>query len=296
MSVLPAAPPPQTASAPPEAASAPPEAASAPPEAASAPPEAASAQPEAASATPEVQAPAARPPQPPTAPSVARARSRCEHMRLSFQCIECKGPSICEHARVRTRCRACGGKSICEHNRTRSRCRLCLGGAICQHGRERRVCRACAGSGVCQHRQLRVRCRTCSPVQHAMHCMRSRTAGMLRRAGLVKQHATNKYLGCSGDEFSSHIAAKMDTWNAMPMHADMQMTRDNIEIDHIKPCAAALPSEFEAITHFTNTQPLLKTANRVKSSKWSEADDAFWRANIAWNVAFRDIYWPLACQ
>jgi len=217
-------------------------------------------------------------------------------MRLSFQCVECKGPSICEHARVRTRCRACGGRSICEHNRLRSRCPLCLGGAICEHGRERRVCRECAGSGVCEHKQLRVRCRTCSPVQHAMHCMRSRTAGMLRRSGLVKQHTTNKYLGCSGDQFSSHIAAKMDTWNAVPLHAAMQMTRDNIEIDHIKPCAAADPSDFEAITHFTNTQPLLKAANRVKSGKWSEADDAFWRANIAWNATFRDIYWPLACQ
>ena len=245
----------------------------------------AAAPPTAAAAAPPAAATAKRPP-----------RARCQHMRLSFQCVECKGPGICEHARVRTRCRECGGRSICEHNRTRSRCRLCLGGAICEHGRERRVCRECAGSGVCEHKQLRVRCRTCSPVQHAMHCMRSRTAGMLRRSGLVKQHTTNKYLGCSGDQFSSHIAAKMDTWNAVPLHAAMQMTRDNIEIDHIKPCAAADPSDFEAITHFTNTQPLLKAANRVKSGKWSEADDAFWRANIAWNATFRDIYWPLACQ
>jgi len=224
-------------------------------------------------------------------------RRRCAHQRLHFQCVACAGPNICEHARVRSHCCPCGSSALCEHSHQRSRCRLCAGSCFCEHGRERRLCRTCLGSGVCAHGQLRVRCRTCAPVQYAMHLMRNRTTGMLRRAGLAKQHSTNSYLGCSGDEFSTHIARKMAAWNAEPAHAapELQMTLTSIEIDHIKPCAAADAGEMRAITHFTNTQPLLKTHNRVKSDRWSAADDAYWLAHISHNAAFSGIYWPLAC-
>jgi len=154
------------------------------------------------------------------------------------------------------------------------------------------------GSGVCAHGQLRVRCRTCAPVQYAMHLIRNRTAGMLRRAGLAKQHCTNTYLGCSGGEFSAHITAKMAAWNAEPAHAvpELQMTLASIKIDHIKPCAAADPSDMRAITHFTNTQPLLKMANRVMSNRWSAVNNACWLAHISHNASFRGIYWPVACR
>jgi len=231
-------------------------------------------------------------------PARKRSRPRCEHQRLHYQCVDCNGPSICQHARVRTQCRPCGGGAICPHNRCRSRCRHCMGGAICEHVRERRVCRECVGSGVCAHSQQRARCRTCSPVQYVMHLMRNRTGSMLRRSGAGKQHATVAYLGCSGSEFAQHIAAKMHAWNAAPENAlpEQHMTLASIEIDHIKPCAAAGPEDIRDITHFTNTQPLLRQANRTKGDKWSEADDAFWRANISHNTAFCAIYWPLACQ
>jgi hypothetical protein len=131
-----------------------------------------------------------------------------------------------------------------------------------------------------------------------MHLMRNRTASMLRHSGASKRLTTVAYLGCSGGEFVEHITDKMDAWNAAPENAEpeSQMTLASIEIDHIKPCASAGAEDMSDITHVTNTQPLLWQANRTKGDKWGADDDAFWRANISRNTAFRAIYWPLACQ
>jgi len=51
----------------------------------------------------------------------------------------------------------------------------------------------------------------------------------------------------------------------------VQMTFDNIHIDHIKPARAFA----DEINHYTNLQPLLPSMNMRKFAKWSQEDDGF---------------------
>jgi len=81
------------------------------------------------------------------------------------------------------------------------------------------------------------------------------------------------------------MQGKMDLYNSKNP-GNVQMTFENIQIDHIKP-AKAFGDE---INHYTNLQPLLPEMNAFKKAKWSQQDEVFWRENIRNNTDYTDIY------
>ena len=73
-----------------------------------------------------------------------------------------------------------------------------------------------------------------------------------------------------------------------------EMNFDNIHHDHIKPVSSFNldnEDEFLLCCHYSNFQPLLATDNLVKSDKWSEEDEIFWRENISMKE-YKNIYIP----
>ena len=111
--------------------------------------------------------------------------------------------------------------------------------------------------GICYHEILRSQCKLCDPVGYKISRIRSCVAGGLKRVGTVKSKKTIQYLGVTSfDCFIQCMQKKMDSYNTKNPHG-VQMTFENIHIDHIKP-AKALADE---INNYTNLQPLLPTVN-----------------------------------
>jgi len=139
---------------------------------------------------------------------------------------------------------------------------------------------------ICRHGSVRTRCKICDSVGYKISRIRSCVAGGLKRVGTVKNMKTLQYLGVhSFDCFIKHMQMKMDLYNSRNP-TSVQMTFDNIELDHIKPTKAF----GDEINHYTNLQPLLPAMNAFKSAKWSKEDDIFWRENIQNNAEYSDIY------
>ena len=86
---------------------------------------------------------------------------RCQHGRVRYYCVPCKGKGICEHNTRRSTCRQCVGSGICSHGLVRQRCVICNGVGMCEHGRRRETCRDCEGSARCEHNRIRATCRQC---------------------------------------------------------------------------------------------------------------------------------------
>ena len=81
----------------------------------------------------------------------------------------------------------------------------------------------------------------------------------------------------------------------MTVEMTVEMTFQNIHIDHIKPVSLFdlnNEEEFLKCCHYTNIQPLLALDNMNKSNKWSEEDDDFWEDNIC-NKEYKTIYIPI---
>jgi len=152
-----------------------------------------------------------------------------------------------------------------------------------RRGRPQLVTRA---SNNCVHGMTRSVCKTCDPVGYKISRIRGCVAGGLKRVGVVKCKKTLQYLGVpSFDKMIQHFQRKMDVYNAKNPQG-LQMTFDNIHIDHIKP-AKAFGDE---INHYTNLQPLLPATNRCKKARWSAIDELFWHENIKNNSDYVDIY------
>ena len=78
-----------------------------------------------------------------------------------------------------------------------------------------------------------------------------------------KAKKTVEILCCTFEEFKIHMENQFDEF----------MTWDNYasywQIDHIKPLALAKTiDDVIALNHYTNLQPLEKSANRIKSDYW----------------------------
>lgn len=89
----------------------------------------------------------------------------------------------------------------------------------------------------------------------------SRVRDSLSAKGLSKKSRTEEMLGCSIEEFKTHVQRQflrgMSWENSSLWH-----------IDHIVPCASASDEgELTALFHFTNLRPAWAKENRVKSSK-----------------------------
>ena len=221
--------------------------------------------------------------------------SICEHNRRRSSCRECGGGEICEHNRIKSRCRECGGASICEHNRRRSKCIECGGGEICEHNRIKSRCRECGGASICEHNRRRSLCRECNPELYLIHLQRGQIRRCFNISNLEKTDHSIKYLGCDMKYFMEYFQKKMDLFNKF---SDIEMTWDNIHIDHIKPVSAFNlddEDELRDCCHYTNMQPLLAEINLNKKDKWSEKNEEFWLNNIKGKIKgteYIDLYTP----
>tara|TARA_B100001059_G_scaffold81812_1_gene79898 strand:+ start:2049 stop:2765 length:717 start_codon:yes stop_codon:yes gene_type:complete len=102
--------------------------------------------------------------------------------------------------------------------------------------------------------------------------MKSRLRARLRQAlnGKLKSATTMELLGCDIDYFVNYIKNQLQPG----------MTLDNVEIDHMMPCASfdlIKVEEQKACFHYTNLQPLSKHENGSKGAKI--VYDMIWRNN-----------------
>ena len=103
----------------------------------------------------------------------------------------------------------------------------------------------------------------------------------------------------SWTEFKGYWQEKMDEWNQT--YPDDEITVENAHMDHIKPISAFSPGKWPhsdplAAHHMTNLQPTSARVNRaLKSDKWSDGDENYWKQKIYKQHARREIYLPKDC-
>ena len=252
----------------------------------------------------------------------------CPCGKQKQSCVKCKGISICACGKQKQHCKNCCGKKrihkLCACGKRKQYCLKCHGNAFCACGKrkyncvkcggklqaqawcsdhkiERRWCIQCflqgtGGSGLCPCLKHKNNCQKCNP-NYFIYQVRKSIRGALKRKGSVKTESTLSHLGIkSFDELKNLFEVKIKCWNDNYPEDAIEMK--NMAIDHIKPVAAFDDSE-EAkreVNHYTNLQPLPRDVNAHKSSKWSEKDEEFWRANIIGNAQFREIYLPCLMQ
>lgn len=144
----------------------------------------------------------------------------------------------------------------------------------------------------CVH--ARINCEICDPVAYLVQLKRIlylQNMNLLRihKKSSVTQTRTNlEYLGCTPKYYKELMETKMVAC----------MNWNNVHMDHIKPIKAFdlnNESELVACSHYSNMQPLSGRDNRIKKSKWSDADEIFWNANITMKE-YLPIYIPETCN
>ena len=218
-------------------------------------------------------------------------KNKCEHNKRKSLCRDCGGSEICEHNKQKPVCRDCGGSQICPHDKTKSNCRDCGGSLFCIHNKYKSYCRDCGGSSFCIHDKEKRRCKDCNLPLYLVKSQRGAIKRCLKLSNLEKTKPSIEYLGCSAEYFIEYFKKKMDNFNQF---SEIEMTWDNIHIDHIKPVSSFNlddEEEFLSCCHYTNLQPLLAEVNQSKSSKWTENDEVFWNENIK-DKEYYDIYLP----
>lgn len=102
------------------------------------------------------------------------------------------------------------------------------------------------------------------PSYKIMCNLRSRLRGAIKRN--KKSDSTLGLTGCSLDDLKNHIEARFGpgmTWGRLMI--------GEIEIDHVRPCSSfdlSDPAQQRECFHYSNLQPLWKTDNRRKYTKW----------------------------
>lgn len=187
--------------------------------------------------------------------------------------IKYKNNNKCPHGREKSKCIDCGGACVCPHNRMKYRCRDCRGVCICPHDR------------------IRIQCRDCEPILYLIQLQRSQMQRCFNNSNLDKTNPSISYLSCDIKYFKEYFQKKMDLFNKF---SEIEMTWDNIHIDHIKPVSAFnldVPEEMLDCCHYTNLQPLLAETNLNKSCKWNDKAEEFWCNNIK-GKEYLDIFIP----
>ena len=221
-----------------------------------------------------------------------RRKNKCEHGKIKSQCIPCGGSQICEHNRRKSRCVECGGSQICEHDKRKNECIECGGSSICEHDKRKSQCKECGGSQICEHNRIKSSCKICNFKQYLVQLQRGQIHRCLKNSNLDKTKPSIEYLDCSVEYFIEYFKKKMDTFN---LYSEIEMTWDNIHIDHIKPVSKFnldYTDEFLDCCHYTNLQPLLSVINLNKSNKWSEDDEVYWNEKIK-GVEHIELYIPV---
>lgn len=91
--------------------------------------------------------------------------------------------------------------------------------------------------------------------------------------------------------FSQLMIAKMFAWNAS--HPECPITKSNCTLDHIRPKSMFMHiDEMPDCNHFTNLQPLPRSVNEQKGNLWGYSDEAYWRAHVFKNPAYKEVYLP----
>lgn len=241
----------------------------------------------------------------------------CPCFKQKYRCVKCGGkkPKLnlnysrkCEdHNKNRYYCVECykaatGGAGICPCLIQKRKCKKHGGSALCVCGKEKHRCVKCGGKQktypkcVCGIEKRR--CKVCN----AFVCFIQTTRSLVRHVRNhikfgFKHKKTLEYVGMnSWKEWDEYFQAKIKVWN--DTHPHMQISATNMAIDHIKPVKMfddSAESRMQ-VHHYTNLQPLPRDVNAHKSSKWSEKDEEFWRANIIGNAQFREIYLPCLMQ
>ena len=217
---------------------------------------------------------------------------------VSKSCTKCKNRqkeirenNKCEHAKRKPRCIHCGGSSICEHNRFKSNCKECGGSSICEHNKIKSQCRECGGSKYCTHNRFKSNCKECNFKLYLINLQRGQIKRCLKNSNLKKTKPSIEYLGCSAEYFIEYFKKKMNKFN---LFSEIEMTWDNIHIDHIKPVSVFdLDNEDEFLNccNYTNLQPLIAEINLSKHNKWNDISNDFWLNNII-DKEYLDIYIP----
>ena len=161
----------------------------------------------------------------------------------------------------------------------------------CEHNKRKSRCRECNGSGFCEHNKQKSTCRECNLALYLINLQRVNLRRCFNISNLEKTNPSIEYLGCDMKYFMEYFQKKMDLFNKF---SEIEMTWDNIHIDHIKPVSSFNlddQDEFLNCCHYTNMQPLLCEINLNKSDKWCEKNEEFWLNNIQGKESI-DLYLP----
>lgn len=98
--------------------------------------------------------------------------------------------------------------------------------------------------------------------------IRNRIRASMKSKGYSKNSKSFEILGCTYEEFRTHIEAQFKDWMSWDNHGN---PKDGIlelnktwDLDHIKPIASALTEEdVIRLNHYTNYQPLCSYTNRL---------------------------------
>ena len=147
----------------------------------------------------------------------------------------------------------------------------------CCHDIQQQTCKPCKGNRICKHEKIRGQCKECDLPKYMLHKQRVHLNRVLKQSVLQKTQKTIEYLGCTPEQFITHIQSKMTA----------EMNFDNIHLDHVKPVSRFNldnEEEFKMCCHFTNFQPLLAKDNLRKHNRWSDEEDEHWRCNIIYQT------------
>lgn len=102
--------------------------------------------------------------------------------------------------------------------------------------------------------------------------IRCNVSKSLRENGYRKNSKTEDILGCTFEEFKSHLENKWEPWMNWDNHGKYNgESKYGWDIDHIVPCSSAITeNNILELNHYTNLQPLCSHINRdVKKDKLS---------------------------
>ena len=161
----------------------------------------------------------------------------------------------------------------------------------CVHNKRKSYCKECGGGSICEHNRQKSHCKECNFKLYLVHLHRTALKRCIKLSNLDKIKPSIDYLGCSVEYFMEYLKKKIDNFN---QYSEIEMTWDNIHIDHIKPVSSFNlddEEEFLSCCNYTNLQPLIAEINLNKSCKWSDKDNTYWTDNIK-DKEHYDIYIP----
>ena len=198
----------------------------------------------------------------------------CEHNIQKHTCRECGGGKMfCEHGKQKSKCRECGGSAFCEHNIQKHTCRECWYNTFCEHGKRKSKCRECGGYAFCEHNIQKHTCRVCDFNGCLTSTIRSRIYAGYKLGGFERRVLKpTVYIGCSIEEYIDYLNELLENQKEYSELMTWENHGKYWEIDHIIPLYYNKDELTEEILfkrfHYTNTQPLPRSENRSKGSRF----------------------------